>query len=131
MVKELFFKVKELLFKQDIEKLNLFAAILAINGEQIIASKDRKDLKCIIIKVLEGKLDEEGQADEEKCDIFKYMIQDLMLYNRDHEKAQADQKEDVKKNAIGADNSADNDCQDNNFLPTLRELNLRQTRRIS
>ena len=74
---------------------------------------------------MEGKLDEEGKTDEEKCNIFKHMIEDLMFDNGDHETAQADQKEDGKKNAIGADNNADNDGQGNNFWPILRELNLR------
>ena len=53
------------------------------------------------------------------------MIEDLKFYNGDHETAQADQKEDEKKNAIDADNYADNDGQGNNFSPILRELNLR------
>ena len=53
------------------------------------------------------------------------MIEDLKFYNGDHETAQAEQKEDGQKNAIGADNNADNDGQGNNFSPILRELNLR------
>ena len=125
MAEELFFKVEELLCKQhvgDVEKLKLFAATLGIDGEQFKSSKGRTDLKYIIITVLEGKLDEEGKTDEEKCDIFKHMIEDLKL---NHETAQVDQKEDGKKNAICADSNADNDVQGNNFSPILRELNLR------
>ena len=125
MAEELFFKVKELLCKKDAEKIKLFAATLGIDGEQIKALKGRRDLKYIIIKVLEGKLDEEQKTDEEKCYIFKHMIEDLKFYNGDHETTQADQKEDGKKNAIGADNNTDNDGQGNNFSPILRELNLR------
>ena len=53
------------------------------------------------------------------------MIVDLKFYNGNHQTAQADQKEDWKKNAIGADNNADNDGQGNNFSPIQRELNLR------
>ena len=53
------------------------------------------------------------------------MTEDLKFYNGDHETAQADQKEDGKKNAIGADSNADNHGQGNNFSPILRELNLR------
>ena len=52
------------------------------------------------------------------------MIEDLKLYNGYHETAQADQKEDGKKNAIVADSNADNDSQ-GNFSPILREGNLR------
>ena len=63
----------------------------------------------IIIKVLEGKLDKEGKTGEEKCDIFKHMIENLKFYNGDHKTAHDDQKEDGKKNAIGADNNANND----------------------
>ena len=94
MAEELFFKAEELLCKQDVEKLKLFAAPLGIDGDQIKASKGRRDRKYIIIKVLEEKLDEEGKTDEEKCDIFKHMIEDLKL---NHEIAQVDQKEDGKK----------------------------------
>ena len=53
------------------------------------------------------------------------MIDNLKFYNEDHETAQADQKEDGKKNAISADSNADSDGQGNNFLPILHELNLR------
>ena len=52
------------------------------------------------------------------------MIEDLKIYNGNHETAQVDQKEDGKKNAIGADSNADNDGQGNNFSAVLRELNL-------
>ena len=77
------------------------------------------------MKVLDGKLDEEGKTDEKKCDIFKHMIEDLKFYNGDHEAAQDDQKEHGKKNDIGADSNADCDGQSNNFSTILRELNLR------
>ena len=61
-------RVEVLLCKQSVEKLKLFAATLRIDGEQIKISKCRTDLNYIIIKVPEGKLDEEGKTDEEKCD---------------------------------------------------------------
>ena len=67
--------------EQDVEKLKLFAATLAIDGEQITTSTGKRDLKYIIMKVLEEKLDEEGKTDEGKCDIFKHMIEDLKFYN--------------------------------------------------
>ena len=44
----------------------------------------------IIIKVLERKLDKEGKTGEEKCDIFKHMIENLKLYNGDHGTEQDD-----------------------------------------
>ena len=65
---------------------------------------------------MKGKLDEEGKTDKEKCDIFKHMIEDL---------AQADQKENGRKNASGTNNYVDNVGKGNNFSPILRELNLR------
>ena len=111
--------------EQDVEKLKLFAATLGISGEETKTSKGRRDLKYIIIKVQEGKLDEEGKADEEKCDIFKHMIEDLKFYNVDHETAQADQKENGKKTASGADSNTDDNGHGNNFSRILRELNLR------
>ena len=57
MAEELFLKVEEFLCKQDVEKLKLFAATLGIDAEQIKTSKGRRDLKYIIMKVLEEKLD--------------------------------------------------------------------------
>ena len=39
MAEELFFKVKELLCKQNVKKLKFFATTLGIDGEQIKASK--------------------------------------------------------------------------------------------
>ena len=46
MAEELFFKVEELLCKQDVEKIKLFAAtLLYIDGEQIKTPKGRRDLK--------------------------------------------------------------------------------------
>ena len=83
MAGQLFFKVVEVLCKQDVEKLKLFAATLGIDGEQIKTSEGRRDLKYIIIKVLEGKLDEEGKTDQEKSDIFKHIIK---FYNGDQGK---------------------------------------------
>ena len=71
MAEELFSKVEELLCKQDVEKLKLFAAIYGMDGEQIKTSKGRRKLKYIIIRALEGKLDEEGKMDEGKYGIFK------------------------------------------------------------
>ena len=103
----------------------MFVATLGIDEEQIKASKGKRDLKYIIRKVLEGKLNEEGKTDEETCDIFKHMMEDLKFSNRDHETAEADQKVDGEKNATGAANNADNDGQGNNFSLILRELNLR------
>ena len=63
MAEELFFKVEELLCKQNVEKLKLFAATLGKDGEQIKSLKGRRDLQYIIIKVLEGKLDGEKKTD--------------------------------------------------------------------
>ena len=107
------------MYKQDVEKLKLFGATLGIDDdEQTKTRKGRSDLKFIIIKVLEGK------TDEEKCNTFKHMLEDLNFYNEDHETAQADQKK-MKKNASDDDNNANNDDQGNIFSPILRELNLR------
>ena len=75
MAEELFFKVEELLCKQEVEKLKLFAAIYGMDGEQIKTSKGRRKLKYIIIRALEGNLDEEGKIDEGKDGIFKNVIE--------------------------------------------------------
>ena len=125
MVEELFFKVEEFLGKQNVEELKLFAATLDIDGEQIKTSKGRTDLKYIVIKEMEGKLDKKGKTDEDKCNIFKHIIEGSTFSNGDHETAQVDHKYNGKKTANCADRNADNDGQSNNFLPILRELNLR------
>ena len=75
----------------------MFAATLGIDGYKIKTSKGREDLKYFIIKVHEGKLDEEGKTDDEKWDIFKYMIEDLKFYNGDHEAAEADKNKNGRK----------------------------------
>ena len=108
------------MYKQDVQKLKLFGATLGIDDdEQTKTRKGISDLKFIIIKVLEGK------TDEEKCNTFKHMLEDLNFYNEDHESAQADQKKDEKKNGSDDDNNANSDDQGNIFSPILRELNLR------
>ena len=83
------------MYKQDVQKLKLFGATLGIDDdEQTKTRKGISDLKFIIIKVLEGK------TDEEKCNTFKHMLEDLNFYNEDHESAQADQKKDEKKMVV-------------------------------
>ena len=42
----------------------------------------------------------EVKTDEEKCNTFKHMLEDLNFYNEDHETAQADQKKDEKKMVV-------------------------------
>ena len=46
-----------------------------MDGEQIKTSKGRRELKYIIIRALEGNLDEEGKIDEGKYGIFKNVIE--------------------------------------------------------
>ena len=106
MAEELFLKIEELLCKQDTEKLKFFTGTL--DGEKIKISKGRRDLKSTIIKVLDGKLDKKEKTDEENCDIFKHMTEDLKFFSRDYETTQADQKENRKKTASGDDRNADN-----------------------
>ena len=108
MAEELFLKIEELLCKQDTEKLKFFTGTLGMDGEEIKISKGRRDLKSTIIKVLDRKLDEKEKTDEENCDIFKHMTEDLKFYNGDYETKQADQKENGKKTAIGDERNADN-----------------------
>ena len=108
MAEELFLKIEELLCKQDTEKLKFFTGTLGMDGEEIKISKGRRDLKSTIIKVLDGKLDKKEKTDEENCDIFKHMTEDLKFFSRDYETTQADQKENGKKTASGDDRNADN-----------------------
>ena len=100
----------------------MFAATLDKEGEQIKTSKGRRELKNIIIKVLEEKLDEEEKTDEEKRDILKHTIEGWKFYNGDHETTEADQNENGEKNASGDDRNTKNEVQGNNSSLFLCEL---------
>ena len=92
MAEELFFKVEELFCKQDVEKLIKVVCSNTRNrwrANYSIGRQKGPEGKLDEEEVSEGKLDEEEKKDEEKCDIFKHMIEDLTLkfYNGDHETA--------------------------------------------
>ena len=58
----------------------MFAATLSITSEQI-KNKSRRDLKYVITKTLEEKLDDEKRTEEQKCGVFKQILEDLNYYN--------------------------------------------------
>ena len=62
------------------EKLGLFAATLLINSEQI-KNKSRRDLRYVINKTLEEKLDDGGRTEEQNCGVFKQVLENLNYYN--------------------------------------------------
>ena len=78
--KDCFFNIEQILCKMSAQKLSLFAATLAINSEQI-KDKSRRDLKYVITKTLEEKLDDEERTEEQKCEVFKQILEDLNFYN--------------------------------------------------
>ena len=51
------------------QKLRLFVATLSINSEQS-KNKSRGDLKYVITKTLEEKLDDEERTEEQKCKVL-------------------------------------------------------------
>ena len=52
------------------DKLSLFAAKLSITSEEM-KNKSRIDLKYVITKALEEKLEDEERTEEPKCEVFK------------------------------------------------------------
>ena len=76
----LFFNIEKILRKINADKLSLFAATLSITSEQI-KNKSRRDLKYVITKTLEEKLDDEKRTEEQKCGVFKQILEDLNYYN--------------------------------------------------
>ena len=75
-----FFNIEQILRKINADKLSLFAATLSITSEQI-KNKSRRDLKYVIIKTLEEKLNDEKRTEEQKCGVFKQILEDLNYYN--------------------------------------------------
>ena len=61
------------------DKLSLFAAKLSITSEEM-KNKSRIDLKYVITKALEEKLEDEERT---KCEVFKQILEDLNYYNDD------------------------------------------------
>ena len=70
-----FFNIEQILCKMSAQKLSLFAATLAITSEQV-KNKSRRDLKYVITKTLEEKLDDEERTEEQKCEVFKQILED-------------------------------------------------------
>ena len=64
------------------DKLSLFAAKLSITSEEM-KNKSRIDLKHVITKALEEKLENEDRTEEPKCEVFKQILEDLNYYNDD------------------------------------------------
>ena len=46
-------------------------------------NKSRRDLKYVINKTLEEKLDDEERTEEQKCEVLKQILEDLNYYNDD------------------------------------------------
>ena len=64
------------------QKLGLFAATLLIDNEQI-KNKGRKELKYVITKTLEEKLEDEERTEEQKSEVFTQILEDF-YYLEDH-----------------------------------------------
>ena len=64
------------------DKLSLFAAKLSVTSEEM-KNKSRIDLKYVITKALEEKLEDEERTEEPKCEAFKQILEDLNYYNDD------------------------------------------------
>ena len=63
------FNIEQILRKMNAQKLSLFVATLSINSEQS-KNKSRGDLKYVITKTLEEKLDDEERTEEQKCKVL-------------------------------------------------------------
>ena len=64
------------------DKLSLFTAKLSVTSEEM-KNKSRIDLKYVITKALEEKLEDEERTEEPKCEVFKQILEDLNYYNND------------------------------------------------
>ena len=64
------------------DKLSLFTAKLSVTSEEM-KNKSRIDLKYVITKALEEKLEDEERTEEPKCEVFKQILEDLNYYNDD------------------------------------------------
>ena len=64
------------------QKLGLFAATLLIDNEQI-KNKGRRELKYVITKTLEEKLEDEERTEEQKSEVFTQILEDF-YYLEDH-----------------------------------------------
>ena len=123
-----FFNIEQILCKMNAQKLSLFAATLAINSEQI-KNKSRRDLKYVSTKTSEEKIDDEERTEEQKCEVFKQILEDLNYYNDETNTWDSNQlKEDSTQKhgdiaTVGERNQTSKG--NGNFSPLLRELNQR------
>ena len=112
------------------DELGLFAATLSITSEQM-KIKSRRDLKYVITKTLEKNLDDEERTEEQKCEVFKQILEDVNYYNDDATTGNNNQpKEDSTQKHGHGDTTAvgehDQTTRGNgNLSPLLHELNQR------
>ena len=108
-------------------KLSLFAATLSITSKQI-KSKSRRDLKYVITKTLEEKVDDEERKEEQKCEVFKQILEDLIYFDDTTTGNSNQTKEDSTQKHGDTTTVGEHDqtSRGNSKLsPLLRELNLR------
>ena len=123
-----FFNIEQILCKMSAQKLSSFVTTLAINSEQI-TNKSRRDLKYVITKTLEEKLDDEERTEEQKCEVFRQILEDLNCYNDETNTGNSNQpkKDSTQKHgdtaAVGEHNQTSRG--NGNLSPLLRELNQR------
>ena len=110
------------------DNLSLFATTLSITTEQI-KNKSRGDLKYMITKTLEEKLDDEERTEEQKCEVFKQILEDLNYYNDDTTTGKSNQpKEDSTQNhadTMTIDEHDQTSSGNRSLSPLLHELNQR------
>ena len=80
--KTVFLNIEQIWCKTNVENLSIFAATLSITSGQI-KNKRRRDLKNVITKTLEEKLDDEERTEEQKCEVFKQILENLNYYTDD------------------------------------------------
>ena len=56
--------------------------MLSITSEQM-KNKSQRDLKYVITKTLEEKLDDAERTEEQKCEVLKQILEDLNYHNDD------------------------------------------------
>ena len=106
----------------------MFAATLSITSKQI-KNKSRRHLNYVITKTLEKKLDDEERSEEQSCEVFKQILEDLNYYNDDTTTGNSNRpKEDSTQkhgDTITVGEHDQTSIGNGNLSSLLRELNQR------
>ena len=106
----------------------MFAATLSITNKQI-KNKSRRDLKYVITKTLGEKLYDKERSEEQYCEVFKQILEDLNYYNDDTTTGNNNQPKEDSTQKHGDTKTVSKHDQisrgNGNLLSLIREMNQR------